>query len=370
MDAKKTGELIATLRRELNLKQCDLAELLGVTNKAISRWETGRGYPDIETLPKISEVLNVSIPELLSGERMQSVISQKEVHSDQQSKVDRFFETVCQLAGDQTRRHKKRFVLLSVLLSVVVLFFTLATFVFRVLPPFLDFYCFADDFRWSVGNFIWSVVGSDDCVVASDYTSLTYLGKTYVPLPMNGYQAVMGEKMVDECKVQGSGFLGKLFFGETLYELENIPNQELVYLQTDYDDCISEYFVLETEYDRYTQMLQEADCRYHYSVHENESLYHWDCQLDENLSAWLNAPGTTAIAQGPDISDFVDIRAFDVNHIFYYNAGSIYRSDDTYYWFPAEYPSHGYVIHPDCTWTPQYYPINGFDRELSELFSN
>jgi DNA-binding XRE family transcriptional regulator len=51
MDAKKTGELIAALRKEKGWSQTELAERLGVTNKAVSRWETGRGYPDVEFCP-------------------------------------------------------------------------------------------------------------------------------------------------------------------------------------------------------------------------------------------------------------------------------------------------------------------------------
>lgn len=370
MDAKKTGELIATLRRERNLNQSGLAELLGVTNKAISRWETGRGYPDIETLPKISEVLNISIPELLSGERIQPTTTQ------QQPKADRSLEAVCQIAGEQTRRQKKKFTLLAVILSVVVLIFTLATFLVRVLPTVLEICYYAEDFCWSVSNFYWSIVGSEDCVVANDYTSLTYLGKTYIPLPMNGYEAVWGEEMVDECQVQGSGFIGKLFFGETLYEVKNVPNHELVYLQTDYDDCISEYFVLETEYDCYAQMLQEAELRYYYAVYVNESLYNWDCRLEGDLSAWLNAPDSNPISSKPDHTGIVEIRAFDENHIFYQHAGWIYRSADGYYWAPEKLASYDYeqfgsqseIYFP--VRIDQYYPINGFDQELSKLFLN
>lgn len=380
MDAKKTGELIATLRHERNLNQSELADLIGVSNKAISRWETGRGYPDIETLPKISEVLNISIPELLSGQRDQQVADDADpqplFETSGQGDSDHSIETVCQYAGEQARKQKKKFIMLGILLSVVVFIFSLISFAFRILPGILDLYVSAEEFYWSVGNFYWSIVGSEDCVIADDYTSLTYLGETYLPLPMNGYEAVCGEEMVEECQVQGAGFLGKLFFGETLYEIKNVTDQELVYLQTDYDECISEYFVLETEYDRYAQMVQDADVRYYYAVYENESLYRWDCRLGEDLSVWLQAPDSDSISSKPDHTDIAEIHVFDQNHIFYEHAGWIYRTEEGYYWAPEKLSSYDYeqfgsqseIYFP--VRIDQYYPINGFDHELSKLFLN
>lgn len=68
MSPNKTGIFIASKRKECNMTQKDLAKKLSVLDKTISRWETGKGYPDIEILPKLSEALNVSVSEILSGE--------------------------------------------------------------------------------------------------------------------------------------------------------------------------------------------------------------------------------------------------------------------------------------------------------------
>lgn len=70
MDAKKTGAFIAQLRKEKNMTQQELGEKLFVTNKTISRWENGNYMPDIETLQALSQEFNISINELLSGERL------------------------------------------------------------------------------------------------------------------------------------------------------------------------------------------------------------------------------------------------------------------------------------------------------------
>ncbi|MBP3329762.1 MAG: helix-turn-helix transcriptional regulator [Clostridia bacterium] len=68
MDNKKTGEFIAQRRKEINLSQKQLAEKLNVTDKAVSKWETGRGAPDISLLTAIADSLKVTVIELLEGE--------------------------------------------------------------------------------------------------------------------------------------------------------------------------------------------------------------------------------------------------------------------------------------------------------------
>ena len=67
MDAKKTGNFIAEKRKELNMSQKELAQHLHITDKAISKWERGLSFPDITILIPLSEVLNVSLYELLVG---------------------------------------------------------------------------------------------------------------------------------------------------------------------------------------------------------------------------------------------------------------------------------------------------------------
>ena len=69
MDANKIGAFIKELRTEKNMTQKDLAEKINCTDKAISRWETGKGVPEVSLLIPLSKTLNVSVNELLSGER-------------------------------------------------------------------------------------------------------------------------------------------------------------------------------------------------------------------------------------------------------------------------------------------------------------
>lgn len=80
MDAHKTGNFIAELRKEKGLTQLQLAEMICVSDKAVSKWETGRGLPDVSLLKPLGEALGVSVGELLSGERLE--ISQVKDRTD------------------------------------------------------------------------------------------------------------------------------------------------------------------------------------------------------------------------------------------------------------------------------------------------
>ena len=70
MDKGKIGEFIAVLRKERQMTQKELADQLCLTDKAISKWERGLSYPDISMLEPIAEFFEVSVVELLNGERM------------------------------------------------------------------------------------------------------------------------------------------------------------------------------------------------------------------------------------------------------------------------------------------------------------
>ena len=71
MDNKTTGAFISARRKELSLNQKQLAEKLGVTDKAVSKWETGRSAPDISLLEPLAKELGVSVVEILQGEKVE-----------------------------------------------------------------------------------------------------------------------------------------------------------------------------------------------------------------------------------------------------------------------------------------------------------
>ena len=70
MNQMKIGKFIAALRKEKGMTQEQLGEILGVTNKTVSRWENGNYMPDVEMLALLSKEFDVSINELITGERL------------------------------------------------------------------------------------------------------------------------------------------------------------------------------------------------------------------------------------------------------------------------------------------------------------
>lgn len=77
MNQKKVGLFLKTLRKEKNITQEVLAETLNVSSRTVSRWETGSNMPDISLLVELSEFYQVSIPEIINGERKSEKMNQE-----------------------------------------------------------------------------------------------------------------------------------------------------------------------------------------------------------------------------------------------------------------------------------------------------
>ena len=69
MDQQKIGRFLKELRKEKELTQEQLAEILNISGRSVSRWETGNNMPDLSVLVELSEFYNVDIKEIIDGER-------------------------------------------------------------------------------------------------------------------------------------------------------------------------------------------------------------------------------------------------------------------------------------------------------------
>ena len=87
-----TGAMIKRLRERIHLTQAELAEKINVTDKAVSKWETGRGLPDISLLEVLAKALGLSVIELLSGENI--------TNKNKASKMSRASFYVCPVCGN------------------------------------------------------------------------------------------------------------------------------------------------------------------------------------------------------------------------------------------------------------------------------
>ncbi|WP_455493604.1 helix-turn-helix domain-containing protein [Eubacterium sp.] len=121
MNQEKIGKFIAELRKENNMTQMELADKLKVTDRAISKWENGRGLPDVSLFEPLCKELNISINELLKGEKI------KENNIEHLSA-----ETMMSYNRYIKRKEKqKMFFLLIIIVIVLCIFLTTATLSFN-----------------------------------------------------------------------------------------------------------------------------------------------------------------------------------------------------------------------------------------------
>lgn len=127
MDVVKIGAFIKTQRTQLNMTQKDLAEKIGCTDKAISRWETGKGLPDMSFIIPLSKELNVSINELLMGEKLITNAVTPEETEMVTEIVKRNDKTLADLIEESQKiikRHTKVSLIFFVLLCLQLLIFS------------------------------------------------------------------------------------------------------------------------------------------------------------------------------------------------------------------------------------------------------
>ena len=96
MDQIEIGKFIAECRKKKNLTQAQLAEKLNITNRAISKWETGKTMPDFDIMLKLCDILEISVNELLCGEKI-----------DIEQKTEQINELILQMAKNEERYHKR-----------------------------------------------------------------------------------------------------------------------------------------------------------------------------------------------------------------------------------------------------------------------
>ena len=113
MDKERTGQLITELRKEKGLTHKQLADALNVTDKAVSKWERGLSFPDISMLEPLSELLDVSIMEILAGERQtgDGTLTREEAQDLINASVE---------LGDEEIKHKKERSRLIIIILIVI----------------------------------------------------------------------------------------------------------------------------------------------------------------------------------------------------------------------------------------------------------
>ncbi len=353
MHPEKTGVFIAELRKQKNMTQKDLAKKLGVTDKAISRWETGRGYPDIEILPDLAKILSVSINELLNGEIQTKgqLVYVPNVN----------LEYICNIAKTNKKKQKKQIIIIvAVFLAIILLLLGIT--IANQIQAYAEY-----------------MVGSNNCIIQPDYSYLTYYNEKYIPLNTgyiekyqpseNGaYDCKIGEVAVDMAKIEGYNFIDRIFCEDRLYYVKGIPNDDIVYLYTDYDLLSTQYYVKEEKLEYYSEILENAKPVNYCAQIEQTDCNSKDIPIsDEIVKAITEAEKcekdliidtSTNRSKG---EEHIFIHAYEDNMIFYQFKGELLYKNGKYYWYPyqgwPDYTSNPYLI------DEEYY------GELEKLFS-
>ena len=135
MDAKIFGAFIAECRKENNMTQTDLAKKLNVTDKAVSRWERGVGFPDINTIESLASALEISILELMKSERIVATEVTKEEATD-------VITDTLNVVKLQRRQERKN-----------------ALFILGIVAVIIIFLLFLDSMQWQIDTLIFACVG-------------------------------------------------------------------------------------------------------------------------------------------------------------------------------------------------------------------
>lgn len=118
MNQEKIGKFILELRKEKDMTQQTLADKLGVSDKTISKWENGRGMPDLSLMKPLCNVLGITINELLSGERLDK--------KDYQEKLEENILNTINYTGSKLKRTNKIFkIVIGTTVIIIGLFATM-----------------------------------------------------------------------------------------------------------------------------------------------------------------------------------------------------------------------------------------------------
>ena len=110
MDPKKTGIIISEARKKLKMTQKDLADLLYVSDKAVSKWERGLCFPDISALIPLTEILKINLYDLLRGEKVNK------------EDVEETLKNTINYSNNEIKRKKKKYIVIStIIISIIAL---------------------------------------------------------------------------------------------------------------------------------------------------------------------------------------------------------------------------------------------------------
>lgn len=202
MDLEKMGKFIAEMRKKHSLTQSQLGEMLGISGKAISKWERGISAPDISLLNDLSKILEVSVSEILNGE--------KDASEDKTNNINvKVIDTYNKLF--KKKYTKVIFILISLLLSSIILF-SVAYLITNYNKCFV--------YKLSSGSeefYLEGLIASNQKENSLLITGISYYGEDY-----------KSEDAVKYTKIEVKTFINGKIIGTDTKNIENLPLERAI----------------------------------------------------------------------------------------------------------------------------------------------
>ena len=345
MELKQTGKFISELRKEKNLTQQELAEKLNVTDKAVSRWETGRGLPDADSMLSLSDFFGVTINELLLGKRIKTPDEAKE----EETKIAvEYMKTL------KKKRNYKAAAITAVICGAV----------FNVI--LIVAVCIAAVLLYK------RVMGTSDCVIARDYSCIVLYGKKYIPFDIEDNTCSLGMELIKEAQVENSDFITKLFFYDSIKLVQGCDSADFIYLDSEHN-CPSKYYCLESSVEKYNALLHAPKDIYTAEITGNGRDY-YDVILDNEIASAVNSLSKDDKSADVDCSSVSAKGEYSISVYiksdtgpFRYALGEILYKNGEYYWFDySDIPDD--QNNADYTGIPAYELPDEAYEELAGLF--
>ncbi|MBR6949709.1 MAG: helix-turn-helix transcriptional regulator [Bacilli bacterium] len=220
MDLEKMGKFIAEMRKKHSLTQSQLGEMLGISGKAISKWERGISAPDISLLNDLSKILEVSVSEILNGEKD---ISEDKANNVNVKVIDAYNKIF------KKKYTKVIFILISLLLSLIILF-SVAYLITNYNKCFV--------YKLSSGSeefYLEGLIASNQKENSLLITGISYYGEDYQSEDAKKYNKIKTEVMINQKVI-----------GRTIKMLENDSIEKALndnYLIVNENPKITDYII-------------------------------------------------------------------------------------------------------------------------------
>lgn len=244
MDQQKIGKFISSLRKQKDLTQAELGDIVGVTGKAVSRWERGLSVPDVAIINKVSEVLGTTTTELLNGEKAVKIEAKD---------LDKITNNRILFLNNSSKQKFKKIITLSTSIFILIILILLAIFCFNNYDECRIYTIYSDDSNFSLFGLITKTNDTNKLVISN----IKYRGDKLIKVTALNYELYINDKLVYfgskeiELSVKNRSFdINKAIESVTIYldsyknyELDKIENFELKFEYIDDENDNHSYII-------------------------------------------------------------------------------------------------------------------------------